>query len=76
MKREIQNVITEWPIGLAQYRVVEQVRQRGEWPVDAGFTHGPPICVMKDKADVLPGSGADARIQQETFVVKDKSGFE
>ena len=62
MQQKIDPVIAAGLVAVAENRVVEEIRERGEGPVEAALAVGPPVGSMKDQPDILRGGCAQARI--------------
>jgi len=70
-------VIAGRAIAIAEYRVVEQVRQGGNRAIKTGFAMRPPIGVLKNEIQVLRRGLPYARVlQDQRFVVQREAGAE
>ena len=73
MQQEIDPVVAGGLAAVAEDRVVEEIGERGDGPIEAALAVGPPVSPVKNQADVLRGGFANARIlQKEALVVKAK----
>ena len=77
MQQEIDPVIAGGLVAVAEDRVVEEIRERGDGPIEAALAVGPPVSLVEDQADVLRGGFANAWIlQKQALVVKSEAGAE
>ena len=77
VQQEVQPVIAGRAIAIAEYRVVEQVRQGGNRAIKTGFAMRPPIGVLKNEIQVLRRGLPYARVlQDQRFVVQREAGAE
>jgi hypothetical protein len=76
VEEKVEGVVSERLIAAAQHSVVEQIRQGGERPIQAGFSDGPPVGVTKNQLKVGAGCGAEARVKKKAFVIENEAGLE
>src|SRR5262249_25646792 len=77
VKQQVDRVVAGGAILVTQDRVVEQVGQRGEWPVQPAFADRPPVAVTENQCDVLVGRRMNPRvIEDQSFVVESEPGAE
>src|ERR1700734_640370 len=64
-------------LAISEHRVVEQIRQRGEGPVQPALAVTPPVSVLDNQPEILRAGLANPRIcEEQPLVVEYESGGE
>ena len=77
VEQEVDGVIAGGVVGVAENRIVEEIREGGEGAVEAALAVGPPVGVLEDEGEIFGGGGAEAGVvEEEAAVVEDEGSGE
>ena len=77
VEEEVDPVVPGGRVGVAEDRVIEEIGERGEGPVESAFAVRPPIGVVDDQGEVFSGGGAKSGVfEDEAAIVHRKAGGE
>jgi hypothetical protein len=77
VQEQVDGVVPGGPVLVAEDRVVEQIRQRRQRPIETAFADRPPVRVLNDQIEVRARRGVDARVlEDQRFVIEREAGAE
>jgi hypothetical protein len=77
MEQEIDPMIPGRMAGIAEDRVIEEVRQGGDGPIQAAFPSGPPIGMLEDQRQIVERGFVDPAVtEDESAIIEYKAGLE
>jgi hypothetical protein len=77
LEHKVNRVIARRPVPVSEHGVVDEIRQRGQRPIQTGLAIRPPVRVLEDEGDVRGRRAVDARVREDqSFVVEREAGVE
>jgi hypothetical protein len=65
VQRDVDEVIAERIRPVPKHRVVDEIRQRGQWPIEVARRVRPPVRAREDVGQVLDAERAQARVFED-----------